>query len=225
MCKKFYVKKIIKKQSRHILCGGFVKFSDFMCLYYHKMLDNSSLVIIAELVYYVYRGMMCMEYEMIPFTFGIAEKKAMNEVLECNEYTQQFGLSLTQEQALALVETRAKTLQDNGRIEFGGGIFPKLIKEFCDSPFLSVEGYSQELHQLVEIFYEYKNETMDLASDDELIQFMKTAFDGVCQGSFALLSGRELNRMAKNLRSGLAANYCEEAAALEEEEINGNYPE
>jgi hypothetical protein len=36
---------------------------------------------------------------------------------------------------------------------------------------------------------------------------MKAAFDGVCHGSLDLLTGRELERMAKNLRFGLPADY------------------
>jgi hypothetical protein len=38
---------------------------------------------------------------------------------------------------------------------------------------------------------------------------MKTAFDGVCQGSIDLLSGRELDRLARNLRSGYHHNYSD----------------
>lgn len=53
--------------------------------------------------------------------------------------------------------------------------------------------YVETLHELIEIFYFYKNETLDLISDDELIKFMKNSFDGKCQGSLELLSGRERN--------------------------------
>ena len=142
----------------------------------------------------------------------------MNEVVQCNDYTERFGLTLTQAQAIELVETRSFALRDNGRIEFGGGVIDKIIKEFCDSPYLSMHNYTGTLHELIEIFYYYKNETMDLISDDDLIKFMKSSFDGVCQGSLDLLSGRELYRLAKNLRFGLGADNFENRFLEDEED-------
>ena len=117
---------------------------------------------------------------------------------------------MTLQQAKELVETRLQELNSNGRIEFGGGIVEKIIKEFHDSPYLIMENYADYLHQLVEIFYFYKNETMDLIGDDELIRFMKDSFDGVCNGSLELLAGKELYRMARNLRYGRDPYYSEE---------------
>ena len=148
-----------------------------------------------------------MSFEFISFTSGLIQKQAVSEVIKCNEYTARFGLVLTPAQALELVETRAIALSDNGRIEFGGGVIDKIIKEFCDSPYISMRNYTQTIHELLEIFYYYKNETMDLTSDDDLIKHMKTAFDGVCQGSLDLLSGRELERLARNLRFGYRYDY------------------
>ncbi|MDR1687745.1 MAG: DUF6323 family protein [Clostridiales bacterium] len=143
-----------------------------------------------------------MGFELISFTSGLIEGQAVSEVIKCNVYTERFGLRLTQAQAAELVETRSLSLRDNGRIEFGGGVIDKIIKAFCDSPFISAYDYAETLHELIEIFYIYKNETHDLIGDDDLIKFMKTSFDGVCQGSLDLLSGRELYRLAKNLRFG-----------------------
>lgn len=143
-----------------------------------------------------------MDFGLISFTSGLIQKQAVNEIIRCNEYTDQFGLSLTQEQALELAETRSYALSSNGRIEFGGGVIDKIIKAFCDSPYLYRQNYAHTLNELTEIFYYYKNETMDMMTDDDLIKFMKTAFDGKCQGSLELLAGRELYLMASHLRSG-----------------------
>jgi hypothetical protein len=149
-------------------------------------------------------------FEIIPFASGLIQKQAIGEVIKCNDYTEQFGLLLTQAQAIELVETRSLSLRDNGRIEFGGGVIDKIIKEFCDSPYISMQNYAATLHELIETFYYYKNETLDLISDDDLIKFMKSAFDGVCQGSIDLLSGRELYQLARNLRFGLPTDYSED---------------
>lgn len=151
-----------------------------------------------------------MDFKLIPIASGLIQKQAVNEVVKCNDYTERFGLVLTPAQAIELVETRSIALSNNGRIEFGGGVIDKIIKEFCDSPYISMHNYAQTLHELIEIFYCYKNETMDLISDDDLIKFMKSAFDGVCQGSLDLLSCRELYRLAKNLRFGLSPYYSED---------------
>jgi hypothetical protein len=148
-------------------------------------------------------------FELIPFASGLIQKQAVIEVIKCNDFTANYGLVLTPEQALELVETRFHALSENGRIEFGGGVIDKIIRGFCGSPYISRHNYTQTIHELIEIFYYYKNETLDLISDDDLIQYMKTAFDGICQGSLDLLSGRELYRLARNLRFGHYADYPE----------------
>ena len=161
--------------------------------------------------------MIRLSIELIPFaSAGMIQKQAVSEVVMCNDFTQRFGLALTQAQAMELVETRFLALSDNGRIEFGGGVIDKIIREFCDSPYISMHDYTQTLHELIEIFYYYKNETMDLISDDDLIKFMKSSFDGVCQGALDLLSGRELYRIAKNLRFGLPFDYSGDSFSEDE---------
>lgn len=166
-----------------------------------------------------------MVFELSLFTGALVEKQAVNEIMKCNDLTIKFGLVLTEAQALALVETRSFALKENGRIEFGGGVIDKIINEFCDSPYISMHNYEETLHELLEIFYYYKNETLDLISDDDLVKYMKSAFDGICQGSLELLSGRELYMLARNLRYGYAADYSDDAAELagEEEDEFGGY--
>lgn len=159
-----------------------------------------------------------MGFELIPFVSGLIQKQAVSEIVNCNNYTEQFGLALTQAQAIELAETRSSALKNSGRIEFGGGVIDKIIKEFCDSPYISMRNYAGTLHELIEIFYYYKNETMDLISDDDLIKFMKSSFDGVCQGSLDLLSGRELYLFAKNLRFGLPVDYSDNSFSEREED-------
>ena len=162
----------------------------------------------------------CLGYELIQFApAGLIRKQAVSEVIMCNDFTQRFGLALTPTQAMELVETRYLALNDNGRIEFGGGVIDKIIKAFCVSPYISMHNYTQTLHELIKVFYYYKNEAMDLITDDDLIEFMKTAFDGICQGSLDLLSGRELYRMAKNLRSGLPFDFPEDGFPNDEAEM------
>jgi hypothetical protein len=80
------------------------------------------------------------------------------------------------------------------------GIIGKLIKAFCDSPYMNKQNYSETLERLLEIFYYYKNETDEKLSDNELIDYMKTFFNGSCEGSLELLESRELDSLARALR-------------------------
>ena len=148
-----------------------------------------------------------MSFEIINIFSSLVQKHAVDEVIKCNHLTYNFGLSLSTQDATELIETRNTSLQNNGRIEFGSGIIEKMIKEFCDSPYLSKNNYTTTLHELIEIFYYYKNETLDIMSDDALIKFMKDSFDGICQGSLVLLAGRELEKMASNISYGYAPDY------------------
>jgi len=133
---------------------------------------------------------------------GLADMQALREILGRNGQSARYGLALSQRQAAELIETRSAALKDNGRIEFGGGTIEKIIAAFCDSPYIMSADYAETLHELVEIFYYYKNETLDQIGDDELIRIMKKSFDGVCRGSLELLYGRELDRLARDLRGG-----------------------
>ncbi len=148
-----------------------------------------------------------MSFELMLFDNFLIEKQAVSEVLLCNTITADYSLVLSEEQALELVETRSYSLKNVGRIEFGGGIIEKVILSFANSPYISQYRYAEIVTELVEIFYYFKNETLDLISDDDLIGYMKKYFDGVCQGSLDQLKFRELERMAKNVRLGLDPDY------------------
>lgn len=148
----------------------------------------------------------------------IIDKRKQIEIAnikKCNEYTSQYGLELSDNQISNLLERRKETLKETGRIEFREGIIDKLIKEFCDSPYINQENYAETLYELIETFYEYKNETMDLITDDELIEFMKKSFDGICQGDLEYLSGTVMYRMRENLLSGKPIAYIEEGEDYE----------
>jgi hypothetical protein len=130
------------------------------------------------------------------------QKQEVDRVLECNRKTEQFGLVLSQEEAKNLLLNRKTALEDNGRIEFGKGILPKIIELFCDSQFINQETYADTLSEMQEIFYSYKNETQDELTDDELLAFMKKQFEEICFGDIEYLRNTCLERYAKAVRSG-----------------------
>jgi hypothetical protein len=128
-------------------------------------------------------------------------KHQLQKISECNDYTKKFGLSLSHQDALQLLESRRNNLKQEERVEFGEGILPKLIYVFCDSPFIYQDNYVDILEGLQEIFYLYKNESLDELTDDELISYMKERFDGVCQGDLDYLEGTCLDKFCRRIRS------------------------
>lgn len=164
-----------------------------------------------------------MEFNLATFSSSIVQKQAVNEIVRCNDFTAEYGLVLTLEQAAELAEARFASLSANGRIEFGGGVIHKIIKEFCDSPYITIYNYAETLHELLKLFYFYKNETLDLLSDDDLIKFMKDSYNNTCCGSIELLAERELDKMANNIRYGNAPFYTEDKNEDHEEDENEQY--
>ena len=131
----------------------------------------------------------------------MSQKNQIQKVMQTNQYTERFGLVLSEEDANLLVQERSSSLRQEQRVEFGEGILPKLIFQFCDSPYLSQDNYVESIVRLQEIFYLYKNESLDDLSDDELLDYMKEKFDGVCQGDFEYLEGTVLEEFARNVRA------------------------
>ena len=132
----------------------------------------------------------------------LSDRNQVQQLMEMNQKTQHFGLALTEEEAKLIVENKKESLKEQKRVEFGETILVKLIDIFCDSPYISQRDYADTLMRLQEIFYLYKNESLDELSDDELLEYMKKAFDGICQGSLEYLEETVLEEFARIIRCG-----------------------
>lgn len=64
------------------------------------------------------------------------QKNQLAKVMESNRYGEQFGLSLTEEEAKQLMQERERCLKEQHRVEFGESILPRLIQAFCDSDYI-----------------------------------------------------------------------------------------
>lgn len=135
------------------------------------------------------------------FSAGLRTRLILEQIIE---------FSIKRSCAAFLMGVIKEVLKETGRVELREGIIDKLIKEFCDSPYINQENYAETLYELIEIFYEYKNETMDLMTDDELISFMKKSFNGIAQGDLDYLSGTVMYKMRENLIKGKPLDYFEE---------------
>lgn len=130
------------------------------------------------------------------------EQQELDRILACNQASSEYGLSLSLQQAEALVQTGKLALEKTGRIEFGSGVIDKIISAFCTSIYISSRNYEETLHELITLFYDFKNETCDAVSDIQLISFMKNHFDGCCHGSLELLASQALTQLSLHIRSG-----------------------
>ena len=130
------------------------------------------------------------------------ERRQKEELRAINEDTQKYNLVLSEEEIAVLLQERKAILKEQERVEFRGGILKKLIAEFCDSPYIWQDNYADTLGRLQEIFYLYKNESMDRLTDDELLSFMKEHFNGDCMGSADYLEDTCLEKLARNIRAG-----------------------
>ena len=124
------------------------------------------------------------------------------KLLAANEYTQKYGLTLSQEDAQYLVQKRRQTLAETRRVEFGQGILPALIYEFCDSAYIEQSDYAETLARLQDIFFHFKNELLDRVSDEELLHFMKEQFETICKGDLDYLAGTCLSIFSQAVRAG-----------------------
>lgn len=126
--------------------------------------------------------------------------KQVNEIMKLNEETTAYGLKLSRQEIVQVLEVRNDLLKGYGRIEIGTDVINKLIKSFYTSSYIQQDSYMTTLMELQEIFYCMKNETEDNLSDDEIIEMLKDFFENYCKGSIELLQGREIESFARNQR-------------------------
>ena len=132
----------------------------------------------------------------------LQRQNQLAKVLETNQRAERYGLTLSEEEAGLILEERGRALQEQKRVEFGEGILPKIIDEFCDSAYLDQEHYVETLIRLQDIYYLYKNEMMDEITDDELLHFMKEQYEEICFGDLDYLESTCLSNFAQAIRAG-----------------------
>ena len=126
----------------------------------------------------------------------------LKQIQETNQYTEKYGLQLSESETELLLTEKKNTLKETGRIEFGQSILPQIIYAFCDSSFISQNNYVDTLIRLQEIFFEYKNEMNDEISDEELLNFMREQFEDPCFGDLDYLESTCLEIFSEAIRAG-----------------------
>ena len=124
------------------------------------------------------------------------------KVIETNQYTEPFGLTLSEQDAQLIIENRKTALREQKRVEFGESIAPKIIREFCDSNYIDQNNYVETIIRLQEIFYLFKNEMNDEITDDELLHLMREQYEHLCFGDLDYLENTCLSDFARAIRAG-----------------------
>jgi len=133
---------------------------------------------------------------------GIARTRTVKALVAKNSQTARFGLALTAEDAELVADSMVADLREQKRVELAGGIAPKIVDVFCDSPHLMQETYAETLCDLQSAFYLYKGEAEEAMNDDELLALMRECFDEICNGDVDYLAGTCLERFARAVRGG-----------------------
>ena len=145
---------------------------------------------------------------IVPFGQNAAQmqlRAAAQELESCNQVTQRYGITLSPQDIQALVVGRLDALQETERVEFGRGVAKDLVLAFASSAFVSQESFVDTVLDLQELFYEFKNESLEQITDDELVATMRSLFDDVAEG--------DLGRFSEALFDGLGRQVREEVGA------------
>lgn len=140
----------------------------------------------------------------LPSIFGAMDaamkELQTNEILKTNEETMKYGLSLTAEEAVEIVESRNQLLRSYGRVELDMEAAKKLICRFAASSFINQEDYAAAIKDLQEVFYYLKNETDDEVGDERLIEIIEELLNDSCEGSIELLQGVGVEEFVREYR-------------------------
>lgn len=126
-------------------------------------------------------------------------QKGICKIIECNEYLKKYGLEITNEDVKTIIEKREIALKKSGRLETNFDVVSVLIREFCDSPYISKENFIETINELMEAFYYYKTETKNKISDEGLIKFMRENYDKTANGDVSYLVRNYIRKNEKKL--------------------------
>jgi hypothetical protein len=125
---------------------------------------------------------------------------AADELAACNSELQRYGLELSTEDIQTLAVGRRESLASSGRVEFGGGVAKQLVLAFAGSPHVSPDNFVQTVLDIQELFYEFKNESLEQIPDEDLITKMRSLFDDFAEGDLAYLEEALFEGLGRHVR-------------------------
>lgn len=126
-----------------------------------------------------------------------------NEILDLNEKSQIYGLTLNKEDVKEIINSRDNTLKSYGRIELDIGITKMIIENLYKSQYTDKDDYVYAINDLHEVFYYLKNETLDQISDIEIIDIIDEVYNN-CSGRVDIVQ-EKCEEIAKSYRLKLGS--------------------
>ena len=126
------------------------------------------------------------------------QTKQENEILNLNQKSQIYGLTLNKEEVKEIINSRDNTLKNYGRIELDIGVTKMIIENLYKSQYTDKDDYVYLINDLHEIFYYLKNETLDKISDVEIIEIIDEFYNN-CSGRIDILQ-EKCEEFAKSYR-------------------------
>ena len=95
------------------------------------------------------------------------------------------GCDLSNREVEEVVRAEAACLTESGRICFGEGVSARLIRAFSDSAYFT-GNVANTLMDLVESFYELRDDLPAQVTDQEIVEALRDCFDGEAAGDVGL---------------------------------------
>lgn len=111
------------------------------------------------------------------------------------------GISITREDAAMLVESRAASLAETERIEFGRPAIVAIAEAVASSSYLTRENAASTLAELQDAFYALRDELPLGVSDDEIIEALCGCLD-------VMGDAAEVSRLSPEEVMAFSEEYC-----------------
>ena len=143
-----------------------------------------------------------MEFNLIlDFNDGASYSQQLSsEIMKTNDVSVNYGLMLLESDVAMLVQSSKDSIKDNDRIEFGESATLKILSKFMQSSYISQSCYAETIASLIDIFYEVKEESLDILTDYEVIDIMFNFFENESGGSIEVLQNRDLDTLCRKIR-------------------------
>ncbi len=148
------------------------------------------------------------------FDDNLSNLNQKNSLLQTNETSIEYGLALTEQEALMLIEAGKNSIDSHDRLEFGESATIKIVNKFMQSSYISQSEYADTIAELIDVFYQVKEECYDILTDDEVIGIMYDFFENESGGSIDILQTRDMDYLCKKIRyisrNITGDDYCDE---------------
>jgi len=121
------------------------------------------------------------------------------ELLELNNHLNNYGLMLTPAEAEQIIESRTRSLRNQGRVEINLKISKTLIKRISSSSYTNQANLVAVVNDMYEVFHYIKNAVADQIGDEEIIEKLIEVYNGFSGGSTEYLAGKGIEVIIEKL--------------------------